>query len=181
MCPSRTLVSILCVFLTEIKCFRVSDVTGAGNNGEISRLHESVPNRERRRKSAVSLSRWAAVRLRRKSQRNICGALIKVFPVASGASHRRGFPEDPEGGGEEEEERGEEERDQERPSHLPLSHWAIAPHLGESTSDQVQTEQRVRSQGRQRGSKLSSLVNSQVLRKRAEPPMWHKKYRGGRS
>lgn len=55
----------------------------------------------------------------------------RPFLSAAGASHSRGFPEDPEGGGEEEEEGGEEERDQERTSHIPLSHRAIALHLTE--------------------------------------------------
>lgn len=54
--------------------------------------------------------------------------LAHPFSPTSGASHSRGFPEDPEGGGEEEEERRKEERNQERPPYLTLSHRAIAPH-----------------------------------------------------
>lgn len=49
--------------------------------------------------------------------------------VAAGASHRRGLQEDPEGGREEAEEGGEEERNQERPSHLPLPLGTLAPPL----------------------------------------------------
>lgn len=61
-----------------------------------------------------------------------------IFSPASGASHCRGFPEDPEGRGEAEEERREEERNQERPSHLPLSHGAIALHLGSALCYRVE-------------------------------------------
>lgn len=57
------------------------------------------------------------------------GCLSKQRHLTAGASHRRGFQEDPEGGREEEEKGGEEERNQERPPHLPLPLGTIAPPL----------------------------------------------------
>lgn len=107
-----------------------------------------------------------------------------IFLPASGASHCRGFPEDPEGGGEEEEERREEERNQERPSHLPLSHRAIALHLGalwraetwqERTHSQQGVAWLVDSDDSEENESCHHLYKSQVLCwKREEPSMWHK-------
>lgn len=123
----------------------------------------------------------------------------RPFLSAAGASHSRGFPEDPEGGGEEEEEGGEEERDQERPSHIPLSQRAIALHLIEREEQREEEEEeemrrRVHSQSTRGGltcrlwwqwrktKSCRHLYKSQVLEKeREKTSMWHKnvKWRRG--
>lgn len=129
--------------LSSVPLARLSDVTGAGNNREIPRLHKPISHRERRCEydaghvgpRFVSLndfkhSHWAPQSPLTQHYLSYPISICLTHPFASttGASHSRGFPEDPEGGGEEEEERRKEERNQERPPYLALSHWAIALH-----------------------------------------------------
>lgn len=114
------------LLLSPVVCLLLSspDVTGARNNGEVRRLHEPVPHGERRREyDAVTLPPTLPFSLHHHHRTHW---RPDTFSCVPGASHGRGLPEDPQRGGEEEEEGGEEERNQEGPSHLTITHRAIA-------------------------------------------------------
>lgn len=114
------------LLLSPVVCLLRSspDVTGARNNGEVRRLYEPVPHGERRREyDAVTLPPTLPFSLHHHHRTHW---RPDTFSCVPGASHGRGLPEDPQRGGEEEEEGGEEERNQEGPSHLTITHRAIA-------------------------------------------------------